>query len=109
MSYGILSKRLRELAFLNAGIKISLEDERTDKKETFLYEGGVKEFVKYLDRSKTSLIPEPIFIAGEKDEIGIEVAMWWNDSYHENVLPFTNNIPQRDGGSPHCRLSWGTN
>ena len=64
-----------------------------------IYEGGVKEFVKYLDRSKTSLIPEPIFIMGEKDEIGIEVAMWWNDSYHENVLPFTNNIPQRDGGA----------
>jgi DNA gyrase subunit B len=59
----------------------------------------VKEFVKYLDRSKTSVMPEPIFISGEKDDIGVEVAMWWNDSYHENVLPFTNNIPQRDGGT----------
>ena len=63
------------------------------------YEGGVKEFVKYLDRHKSSIMPEPIFITGEKDDIGVEVAMWWNDSYHENVLPFTNNIPQRDGGA----------
>ena len=100
-SFEVLEKRLRELAFLNSGVKIILEDQRPTKvlRSEFVYEGGVKEFVKYLDRSKTSLIPEPIFIAGEKDEIGIEVAMWWNDSYHENVLPFTNNIPQRDGGA----------
>ncbi|MBU1836305.1 MAG: DNA gyrase subunit B, partial [Alphaproteobacteria bacterium] len=63
------------------------------------YEGGVKEFVKYLDRSKSSILPEPIYVRGERDDIGIEVAMWWNDSYNEMVLPFTNNIPQRDGGS----------
>ena len=63
------------------------------------YDGGVKEFVKYLDRSKSSIMPEPIFVTGERDDIGVEVAMWWNDSYHENVLPFTNNIPQRDGGT----------
>ena len=100
-SFEVLEKRLRELAFLNSGVKIILEDQRPAKviRSEFVYEGGVKEFVKYLDRSKTSLIPTPIFIAGEKDEIGIEVAMWWNDSYHENVLPFTNNIPQRDGGA----------
>ncbi len=100
-SFEVLEKRLRELAFLNSGVKIILEDQRPTKvlRSEFVYEGGVKEFVKYLDRSKTSLIPEPIFITGEKDEIGIEVAMWWNDSYHENVLPFTNNIPQRDGGA----------
>ena len=100
-SFEVLEKRLRELAFLNSGVKIILEDQRPTKvlRSEFVYEGGVKEFVKYLDRSKTSLIPTPIFIAGEKDEIGIEVAMWWNDSYHENVLPFTNNIPQRDGGA----------
>ena len=67
--------------------------------DTFLSEEGLVEFVKYLDRSKTPLIQEPIFITGERDDIGIEVAMWWNDSYHENVLPFTNNIPQRDGGT----------
>ncbi|MEX0370515.1 MAG: DNA gyrase subunit B, partial [Tateyamaria sp.] len=63
------------------------------------YEGGVREFVKYLDRHKSSVMSEPIFIHGEKDDIGVEVAMWWNDSYHETVLPFTNNIPQRDGGT----------
>ena len=64
-----------------------------------LYDGGVKEFVKFLDRSKSSVIEDPIYIIGEKDDITVECAMWWNDSYHENVLPFTNNIPQRDGGT----------
>ena len=100
-SFETLEKRLRELAFLNSGVRIILKDERpaeTLHSELF-YEGGVKEFVKYLDRSKASVMPEPIFITGEKDDIGVEVAMWWNDSYHENVLPFTNNIPQRDGGT----------
>ena len=100
-SFETLEKRLRELAFLNSGVRIILQDERpveTLRTELF-YEGGVKEFVKYLDRHKSSVMPEPIFITGEKDDIGVEVAMWWNDSYHENVLPFTNNIPQRDGGT----------
>ena len=96
-----LEKRLRELAFLNSGVRIILTDERPVEplKSELFYEGGVKEFVKYLDRHKSSIMPEPIFITGEKDDIGVEVAMWWNDSYHENVLPFTNNIPQRDGGA----------
>jgi DNA gyrase subunit B len=96
-----LEKRLRELAFLNSGARIILRDERpAEILETELfYEGGVREFVKYLDRSKSGMVPEPIFITGTKDDIGVEVAMWWNDSYHENVLPFTNNIPQRDGGT----------
>jgi len=100
-SFEILEKRLRELAFLNSGVKIILIDERPAevRKTELFYEGGVKEFVKYLDRSKTSIMKEPIFFIGERDEIGVEVAMWWNDSYHENVLPFTNNIPQRDGGT----------
>ena len=100
-SFETLEKRLRELAFLNSGVRIILTDERPAEhlRSELFYEGGVKEFVKYLDRSKTSVMPEPIFIAGEKDDIGVEVAMWWNDSYHENVLPFTNNIPQRDGGT----------
>lgn len=100
-SFETLEKRLRELAFLNSGVRIILEDERPAEalKTELFYEGGVKEFVKYLDRSKTSVMPEPIFIFGERDDIGVEVAMWWNDSYHENVLPFTNNIPQRDGGT----------
>nr|WP_111299032.1 DNA topoisomerase (ATP-hydrolyzing) subunit B [Paracoccus saliphilus] len=100
-SFKTLENRLRELAFLNSGVRIILEDERhaeVQKTELF-YEGGVREFVKYLDRSKTSVMPEPIFMTGEKNGIGVEVAMWWNDSYHETVLPFTNNIPQRDGGT----------
>ncbi|MEL7203479.1 MAG: DNA gyrase subunit B, partial [Pseudomonadota bacterium] len=100
-SFDTLEKRLRELAFLNSGVRIILRDERpAEPLETELhYEGGVKEFVRYLDRSKSPLMPEPIFVTGERDEIGVEVAMWWNDSYHETVLPFTNNIPQRDGGT----------
>ena len=100
-SFDTLEKRLRELAFLNSGVKIILEDERPAEplKSELIYEGGVKEFVKYLDRSKSSIMPEHIYMVGERDDIGVEVAMWWNDSYHENVLPFTNNIPQRDGGT----------
>jgi len=100
-SFDTLEKRLRELAFLNSGVRIILTDERPAEplRTELFYEGGVKEFVKYLDRSKSSVMPEPIFITGERDDIGVEVAMWWNDSYHENVLPFTNNIPQRDGGT----------
>lgn len=96
-----LENRLRELSFLNSGVRIIIEDERPAEKlhSEMHYDGGVKEFVKYLDRSKTSLMEEPIFVTGEKDGIGVEVAMWWNDGYHENVLPFTNNIPQRDGGT----------
>ena len=100
-SFETLEKRLRELAFLNSGVRIILEDERPAEslRTELYYEGGVKEFVKYLDRSKSSMMTEPIFVTGERDDIGVEVAMWWNDSYHENVLPFTNNIPQRDGGT----------
>ncbi|WP_084861623.1 DNA topoisomerase (ATP-hydrolyzing) subunit B [Salibaculum halophilum] len=96
-----LEKRLRELAFLNSGVRIILEDARPAEplKSDLFYEGGVKEFVKYLDRSKSAMMAEPIYVRGERDDIGIEVAMWWNDSFHETVLPFTNNIPQRDGGS----------
>ena len=96
-----LENRLRELAFLNSGVRIKLVDERPAEplSTEMHYDGGVKEFVKYLDRSKNPLIEEPIFITGEKDGINVEVAMWWNDSYHEAVLPFTNNIPQRDGGT----------
>ena len=100
-SFETLEKRLRELAFLNSGVRIILEDERPAEplRSELYFEGGVREFVKYLDRSKTPVMPEPVFMTGEKDGIGVEVAMWWNDSYHETVLPFTNNIPQRDGGT----------
>ena len=96
-----LEKRLRELAFLNSGVRIILEDERPAEplRTELFYDGGVKEFVKYLDRSKQPVMPEPIYVKGERDDIGVEVAMWWNDSYNEMVLPFTNNIPQKDGGT----------
>ena len=99
--FEILEKRLRELAFLNSGVRIILEDERPAEpvKTELHYEGGVREFVKYLDRSKQAVMDDPVYMEGEKDGIGVEVAMWWNDSYHETVLPFTNNIPQRDGGT----------
>jgi DNA gyrase subunit B len=100
-SFKTLEHRLRELAFLNSGVRIALIDRRHAEveKAELCYEGGVREFVKYLDRSKNPLIADPIYIQGEQGGIGIEVAMWWNDSYHETVLPFTNNIPQRDGGT----------
>jgi DNA gyrase subunit B len=99
--YKTLEHRLRELAFLNSGVRIILRDLRHPEKiETELhYEGGLAEFVRYLDSAKTPLIGAPIYLVAEKDGITVEVAMWWNDSYHENVLPFTNNIPQRDGGT----------
>ena len=96
-----LERRLRELAFLNSGVRIILEDERpaVPLRSELFYEGGVREFVRYLDRSKHPVMQDPIFMTGERNGIGVEVAMWWNDSYHETVLPFTNNIPQRDGGT----------
>ena len=99
--YATIEHRLRELAFLNSGVRIILTDLRhaEPKREELFYEGGLEAFVRYLDRAKTALIDKPILIRGERDSIGVEVALWWNDSYHENVLPFTNNIPQRDGGT----------
>ncbi|MEM1199551.1 MAG: DNA topoisomerase (ATP-hydrolyzing) subunit B [Pseudomonadota bacterium] len=96
-----LEHRLRELAFLNSGVHIRLADNRGVEpvELDLVYEGGLEEFVKYLDRTKTGLIDNPIMIRAERDGLGLEVALWWNDSYHENVLCFTNNIPQRDGGT----------
>lgn len=99
--YGTLEHRLRELAFLNSGVRILLTDKRKSdiRQEEMLYDGGLEAFVRYLDRSKKPLVDKPVAIRGEKDGITVEVALWWNDSYHENVLCFTNNIPQRDGGT----------
>jgi DNA gyrase subunit B len=96
-----LEHRFRELAFLNSGVRLVLIDARHDEKKEveLFYEGGIAAFVKWLDRAKTALVPDPIAITGQRDDIGIEVALEWNDSYYENVLCFTNNIPQRDGGT----------
>src|SRR5689334_18990927 len=99
--FATLERRLRELAFLNSGVTIVLSDMRhaVEKREEMRYQGGVEAFVKYLDRNKNSLISAPIFIKAERDGVTVECALTWNDSYHETVLCFTNNIPQRDGGT----------
>lgn len=99
--FATLEHRLRELAFLNSGVHVILTDQRhaVEKREDMYYEGGVEAFVKYLDRNKSPLLAAPIMLKAERDGIVVEAAMWWNDGYHENVLCFTNNIPQRDGGT----------
>jgi DNA gyrase subunit B len=99
--FATLEHRLRELAFLNSGVLIVLSDMRhpVEKREELRYEGGVEAFVKYIDRNKTPLIPAPIMIKAEREGIGVECALWWNDGYHEAVLCFTNTIAQRDGGT----------
>jgi len=101
--YGTLEKRLRELAFLNSGVRIVLTDARhaEHKREELYYEGGIEAFVRYLDRSRKPIegMASPVVVRAERDGIRVEVALWWNDSFNETVLPFTNNIPQRDGGT----------
>ncbi|MBV1697597.1 MAG: DNA topoisomerase (ATP-hydrolyzing) subunit B [Hyphomicrobiales bacterium] len=100
-AFATLEHRLRELAFLNSGVSIVLSDTRhaVEERVELRYEGGVEEFVKYLDRNRTPLVPLPIVIKVERDGIVVDCALWWNDGYHETVLCFTNNIPQRDGGT----------
>jgi len=100
-NFETLEHRLRELAFLNSGVHITLRDERgvEAREVNLVYTGGVEAFVRYLDRNKSKLIDSPIAISGERDGIIVDASLWWNDSVHENVLCFTNNIPQRDGGT----------
>src|SRR5450631_11893 len=99
--FATIEHRLRELAFLNSGVSIVLSDMRhaVEKREELRYEGGVEAFVRYLDRNKSPLVPAPVMVRVERDGIGVEAALWWNDGYHETVLCFTNTIPQRDGGT----------
>jgi DNA gyrase subunit B len=98
-SFDVLSQRLRELAFLNAGVRIKIHDERSDKNHDFFYEGGIRSFVEYLNKNKNAVNPEPIYMRGERGGVDIEIAMQYNDSYDEKIFTFANNINTHEGGT----------